>query len=86
MKELQGKCYLSELGNFITQPLNRILHVLVLGSLESFLKKELHGRSQNTVPIASTQVAIKGTVQYSMKSVSQAVSQSVRQSVRAVSD
>ena len=42
MKELQGKCYLSELENFITQPLNRILHVLVLGSLESFLKNELH--------------------------------------------
>ena len=28
------------------------------------------GRSQNTVPIASTQVAIKGIVQYSTKSVS----------------
>ena len=30
----------------------------------------LDGRSQNTVPIASTQVAIKGVVQYSTKSVS----------------
>ena len=29
-----------------------------------------NGRSQNTVPIASTQVAIKGIVQYSTKSVS----------------
>ena len=29
-----------------------------------------HGPSQNTVPIASTQVAIKGIVQYSTKSVS----------------
>ena len=27
------------------------------------------GRSQNTVPIASTQVAIKGTVQYSTGAV-----------------
>ena len=26
-----------------------------------------YGRSQNTVPIASTQVAIKGTVQYSTR-------------------
>ena len=32
------------------------------------------GRSQNTVPIASTQVAIKGIVQYSTKPVSQSVS------------
>ena len=34
----------------------------------------LGGRSQNTVPIASTQVAIKGIVQYSTKSVGQSVS------------
>ena len=27
----------------------------------------VNGRSQNTVPIASTQVAIKGTVQYSTR-------------------
>ena len=40
----------------------------------------MYGRSQNTVPIASTQVAIKGIVQYSMRSVSQTVSQTVSQS------
>ena len=34
-----------------------------------------HGRSQNTVPIASTQVAIKGTVQYSTRAVVRVVSQ-----------
>ena len=38
------------------------------------------GWSQNTVPIASTQVAIKGIVQYSTR-VSQSVGQSVSQSV-----
>ena len=39
------------------------------------------GRSQNTVPIASTQVAIKGIVQYSTKSVGHSVSRSLRQLV-----
>ena len=33
--------------------------------------KLMRGRSQNTVPIASTQVAIKGTVQYSTEAVEQ---------------
>ena len=37
------------------------------------------GRSQNTVPIASTQEAIKGIVQYSTRSVGHSVSRSVRQ-------
>ena len=34
------------------------------------MAKETIGRSQNTVPIASTQVAIKGIVQYSTRSES----------------
>ena len=33
------------------------------------MKKEVYGRSQNTVPIASTQVAIKGIVQYSTRTL-----------------
>ena len=39
------------------------------------------GRSQNTVPIASTQVAIKGTVQYSMRESERASELESRQSV-----
>ena len=37
--------------------------------------REQYGRSQNTVPIASTQVAIKGTVQYSTRASERADSQ-----------
>ena len=36
----------------------------------SIVRMYFVGRSQNTVPIASTQVAIKGIVQYSTRSVS----------------
>ena len=32
-------------------------------------RKAIHGQSQNTVPIASTQVAIKGIVQYSTRTL-----------------
>ena len=42
------------------------------------------GRSQNTVPIASTQVVIKGTVQYSMGAVFSSIQQTSVS--RAVSD
>ena len=38
---------------------------------------ELHGRSQNTVPIASTQVVIKGIVQYSTKTQDSVLSRTV---------
>ena len=41
---------------------------------------ELDGRSQNTVPIASTQVAIKGVVQYSTRAESPSSVQAVEQS------
>ena len=40
----------------------------------------ISGRSQNTVPIASTQVAIKGTVQYSTRASERAREQTVSQS------
>ena len=39
----------------------------------------ISGRSQNTVPIASTQVAIKGIVQYSTRTVTDRHTQSREQ-------
>ena len=37
------------------------------GSIVNQVDNKIFGRSQNTVPIASTQVAIKGIVQYSTR-------------------
>ena len=46
---------------------NKILKSLLkINNLKNCITKK-PGRSQNTVPIASTQVAIKGIVQYSMR-------------------
>ena len=49
----------------------------------SSLKVEAIGRSQNTVPIASTQIAIKGIVQYSTKSSIGVVAERGRHTHRA---
>ena len=50
---------------------------VVCGTIYLYLNQ--YERSQNTVPIASTQVAIKGTVQYSTRAVGAVVRR--RQSV-----
>ena len=44
------------------------------------------GRSQNTAPIASTQVAIKGIVQYSTRTVRTVRSVRTVRTVRTVGD
>ena len=55
------------------------VHVHEINTSITLIYSKYHGRSQNTVPIASTQVAIKGIVQYSTRSVVHSVSWLARQ-------